>query len=74
MMSASLGFEIRIVAGHIPLQTMRLQSGLFPHPMHSILADAQHGSELTTAPVRGTILGSLAGGCKNPGSQLRSQQ
>jgi hypothetical protein len=34
----SLGFEIRIIAGHVALQPVRLQSGLSPDAMHGIFA------------------------------------
>ena len=67
------GFEIRIVAGHVALQAVRLQAGLFPHPRHSVLADAQCCGKLATTPVSGTVLRLLAGSRENPGSQLRSQ-
>lgn len=45
------GFEIRIVAGHVPLQTMRLQARFFPDPMHSILADAQFSSQFVSQSI-----------------------
>jgi hypothetical protein len=67
------GFEIRIVAGHIPLQTMRLQTGFFPNAMHSILADAQFGSQFAAAPVCSTVLRLPAGGRENPRPQLRGK-
>ena len=70
---SGFGFEIRIVAGHVALQAVRLQAGLFPHPMHCVLADAQRCGKLATTPVSGTVLRLLAGSRENPGSQLRSQ-
>ena len=67
------GFEIRIVAGQVALQAVRLQASLSPHPMHSVLADAQRCGKLAATPVRGTVLRLSAGSRENPGSQLRSQ-
>jgi len=67
------GFEIRIVAGHIPLQTMRLQTGFFPDAVHSILADTQFSSQFAAAPVCGTVLRPPAGGRENPRPQLRGE-
>jgi hypothetical protein len=45
---SGFGFEIRIVAGHVALQAVRLQASLFPHPTHSVLADAQCCGKLAT--------------------------
>src|SRR6202008_2150154 len=70
---SGFGFEIRIVAGHVALQAVRLQAGLFPHPMHSVLAYTQCCGKLATTPVRRTVLRLLAGSRENPGPQLRSQ-
>ncbi|MGA8027389.1 MAG: hypothetical protein WB992_09595 [Bryobacteraceae bacterium] len=42
-------FEIRIVAGQVTLDPMRLQARFFPHPVHHIFADTQMGRELTNA-------------------------
>ena len=67
------GFEIRIVAGHVTLQAVWLEASLSPHPMHSVLADAQSCGKLATTPVRGTVLRLFAGSRENPGSQARSQ-
>jgi len=67
------GFEIRIVVGHVTLQTVWLQASLSPHPMHSVLADVQSCSKLATTPVRGTVLRLFAGSRENSGSQARSQ-
>src|ERR1700743_2614904 len=50
-----LALEIRIVAGHVPLQTMRFHAGLFPDTMDSILADTQLYRQLAAAPVGGTL-------------------
>ena len=35
------GLEVRIVAGHVAFQPMRLQAGFFPDPMYGVFADAQ---------------------------------
>ena len=68
-----LVFEIGIIAGHVPLQPMRLQAGFFPDPMHSVLADIQLRGQLAAAPVRGTVLRLPAGSRENPRPQLRSE-
>src|SRR6202007_2271785 len=68
-----LALEIRIVAGHVPLQTMRFHAGLFPDTMDSILADTQLYSQLAAAPVGGTVLRLSASGRKYPCPQLRSE-
>ena len=39
-MSAALAFELRIVAGHVAFQAVRLQAGLLPDAMHGVFADA----------------------------------
>jgi hypothetical protein len=33
------GLELRIIAGHVPFKAVRLQSGLFPYAMDSVLAE-----------------------------------
>jgi hypothetical protein len=63
------GFEIRIVADHVALQTVWLQPSLSPHPMHSVLADAQRCGKLAATSVRGTVLRLFAASRENPGSQ-----
>ena len=65
--------ELRIIADHITLQPMRLQTCLYPDAMHSIFTDAQLRGEFAATPVSGTILRLSAGGRQNPGSQLRGQ-
>ena len=69
----SLGLEVGIVAGHVTLQTVRLQAGLPPDAVHGVLADAQSGGQLAATPVRRAILGRLARGGKNPRPQLGRQ-
>jgi hypothetical protein len=68
-----LAFEVRIVAGHVALQAMRLQTSLFPDAMHSVLADTRLDSQIAAAPVRRSILRLPAGGGENPRPQLRSE-
>ena len=67
------GFEVRIVAGHVPLQAMRLQTSFFPDTVYCILTDAQFSSQFAPAPVRGTVLRLSAGGRENPRPQLRGK-
>ena len=65
--------ELGIVAGQVTLQAVRLQTGLLPHPMHSVLADSRRCRQFAATPMRGTVAGFLAGGRQNPGPQSRSQ-
>jgi hypothetical protein len=53
--------ELRIIADHITLQPMRLQTRLFPDAMHSIFTDAQRRGEFAATPMSGTILRLSAG-------------
>ena len=64
--------KIGIVAGHVPLQTMRLQVNFFPDPMRSVLADTQFAGQFAATPVRGTVLRFSARGLENLCPQLRS--
>jgi hypothetical protein len=70
---SGFGFELRIIAGHVALQAVRLQTSLFPYAMDSVLADAQCRGELPATPVGRAILRPFPGSRKNPGSQCRSQ-
>ena len=50
-----LAFEVRIVAGHVAFQAVRLQSGFLPYAMHHVLAHVDRRSQLAAAPVRGSV-------------------
>ena len=66
-------FEVRIVAGHVALQAMRLQSSFFPDAMHGVFTDAQRCRQLAATPVCGSIAGFFARSGQNPGPQGRCQ-
>src|SRR5260370_33999269 len=70
---SGFGFEIRIVTGHVALKAVRLQAGLFSHPMQSVLADAQSCGKLATTPLSRTVLRLLAGRRAGPRSQPQRQ-
>ncbi len=55
-----LRFKVRIVAGHVTLQPMRLQSGLFPGAIHSVFADTQDRRQLAATPMCRSIRRLLA--------------
>jgi hypothetical protein len=57
-----LALEIRIIARHITLQPMWLETGFLPDALHSVLADVQVSSQFPAGPMRGTVAG-LASGC-----------
>ena len=59
-------FELRIVAGHVTLQAMGLQSSFFPDPMHRVFADSQRCRQFAATPMGGTVAGFLASGRQNP--------
>ncbi len=48
-------FEVRIVAGHVAFQAVRLQSRFPPYPMHHVLAHVDRSGQLAATPVRGTV-------------------
>jgi len=65
-----LGFEGRIVAGHVMTPPGRLQTGLGPNPSNPPVTDAQLGGELARTPMSGTVGGFVMQGAINdPGFQ-----
>ena len=65
-----LGFEGRIVAGHVMTPPGRLQTGLGPHASNPHVTDTQSGGELTRTPMRGTVGGLvMQGPINDPGFQ-----
>jgi hypothetical protein len=65
-----LGFEIRVIAGHVALQTMWFDPCFLPDPMDRIFADVQLPSELTNRAMRGTVLGFAPCGFQDARLQL----
>ena len=70
---SGFAFEFRIVAGHVAFEAVRLESGLLPNPMHSVLADAQPGGQFAATPVRGPVAGFFPRGGQDAGAQSGSQ-
>ncbi len=68
-----LGFELRIVAGHVAFETVRLQASLFPNAMDGVFADAQHRGQLAAAPVCGSVAWLSPRDRQYPGPQSRGQ-
>jgi len=62
---SSLGFKIRIVAGHVAAQAVGLQSGFGQNSGHSGMVGAKFGCQLPSTPVRRTVLGFMAGRSQN---------
>jgi len=63
-----LGFEGRIIAGHVMTPPGRLQTGLGPYPSHPHVTDAQLGGELARTPMSGTVGGLvMQGPINDPG-------
>src|SRR6266576_2930213 len=58
--------KIRIVRGHVALDTMRLESMLTPHPCHHHVADVQMRSEFARAPVGCSTCRRTSGRFENP--------
>jgi hypothetical protein len=50
-----LGFKIRILAGHIPSQSVRFQLRLGQNPLHRGLAEAQLVRQFSTGPVGAAV-------------------
>jgi hypothetical protein len=53
---SGLRFKLRIVAGHVALQTVWLQTGLAPDAMDGIFADVQGRGKLAANPVSRILL------------------
>jgi hypothetical protein len=68
-----LKLKIRIVAGHVTFQPMRLQPSLFPGAMDSVFANTQGCRKLAATPVCRPIDRPLARSRQNPGPQGRSK-
>ena len=60
-----LGFEVRIVRGHVALEPMRLQSVFSPDARHHHVRDRQRLSQFTAAPMGRAVTGGLLRPCKH---------
>jgi hypothetical protein len=68
-----LGFEVRVVAGHVAFQTMRFQTRFFPNAMHGVFTDAQRSGQFAAAPMGGSVAWLFACGGQNASPQSRSE-
>lgn len=68
-----LALKLRIIAGHIAFQPVRLQASLFPDAMHGVLTDIQRRRQFAATPVRGAIdrLPSRGGPAEQMSARLR---
>ena len=69
----NFGFKVRIVAGHIAFEPMRLQSSFSPGPMDGVFAHSQDRSQLAATPVRRSIARFLTRCRQNLRPQSRCQ-
>jgi hypothetical protein len=67
----SLAFEVRVIAGHIALEPVRLKPGALPDPRHHHVVDPQGAGQLAAAPVAGAISGPPPGPSQDAGFQPR---
>ncbi len=65
------GFEIRIVAGHIPFQPRRFQSSLSQNPLYGGLAEPQLVGQFPAGPVGAAVPGLLLYSPDHPGLHRR---
>jgi len=61
-----LAFKVRIVAGHVALQAVRLEPRRAPDAMDRVLAQAELARQFPARPVRGAIPGRALGGAPAP--------
>ena len=67
---SSLGFKIRVVAGHVAAKAVGLQSGFGQNTGYSRMVGAKFGRQLPSTPVRRAILGFLSDRSQNLSFQL----
>lgn len=67
------GFELRVVAGHVAFEAVRLQARFLPNAMHGVFANAQHGGQFAATPVGGSVTGFSSCGGQDAGPQSGSQ-
>src|SRR5260370_11497950 len=58
-------FKLRVIAGHVPTHSMRLNTELAPDTAHARLTNAQLFSKPIAAPMGRTISGTLARGLQD---------
>src|ERR1700741_2820930 len=58
-------FKLRIIAGHVNPQAMRLTTGKAPDPAHARLSNAQLSGQPIAAPVGRTVSGTLTRGLQD---------
>src|SRR5438552_7991130 len=66
-----LGLKVRVVAGHVAAQTMRLQPGACPDPRDPVVAQPKFSSQFARTPVGRAIARSAPGVLKNPSLYFR---
>ena len=66
-----LRLKVRIIGGHIAVQSMRLEPMLSPHPGHPHVTDPELGGELPGTPVSRPVAGVLPRGVQDAGFHLR---
>jgi hypothetical protein len=64
-------FKLRVIAGHVPTQPMRLNTEMAPDTAHARLANAQLFGKPIAAPVAPTISGTLTRGLQDTRLGLR---
>src|SRR6516164_9494920 len=64
-------FKLRVIAGHVPAQPMRLNTEMAPDTAHTGLTKAQRFGQPITAPVGRTIGGTLSCGLQDTRLSLR---
>jgi hypothetical protein len=67
---SSLGFKIRVVAGHVTPKPVGLQSGFGQNTGYARMVGANFGCQLPSTPVRRAILGFLSGRRQNLSFEL----
>src|SRR5260370_20071607 len=58
-------FKLRVIAGHVTTQPMRLNTEMAPDTAHTRLANAQLFGQPIAAPVGPTVSGTLTGGLQD---------
>src|SRR5262245_56942196 len=67
-----LAFKVRIVAGNVALQPMRLQAGFMPDALDGIFADLQVFGQFAARPMSGSVTGLASRGFQYLRLQSRS--
>src|SRR5246127_187847 len=58
-------FKLRVIAGHVPTHSMRLNTEMAPDTAHARLANAQLSGQPIAAPVGRTVSGTLTRGLQD---------